>query len=269
MVQAIILVASLLIAANAASQPQPEAPQVKTEQKSKSAVNPQDNTNQKPSAACESSAPVPISVTCVQANPSETKSEKSSEEGSEYWPPLLGYRVKVTDSLLALFTLGVWWATWRLVRGADKTAKHELRAYVGVEHVHIEKGEVLASPHCGKIVIRNFGKTMAKDMQIWINGVMADGEVTDFPLGDRKSKTVVMPNESIGGLEHEIPVHSNTAAPIYLWGRIEYKDVFKIPHWTKFRFVNYKQDYFPGTGGGGISIGWAVKTSGEDSNDAN
>ena len=45
-------------------------------------------------------------------------------------------------------------------------------------------------------------------------------------------KTVVMPGEGIG-LQYKID--SRHYGPIYLWGRIEYMDVFDKPHWTDFR----------------------------------
>jgi hypothetical protein len=70
----------------------------------------------------------------------QVKTEKQtelSEEGTEFWPPLFGYRLKITDTLLVtvtflLFaaTLALWLATRRLVKSGENTAKRQLRAYI-------------------------------------------------------------------------------------------------------------------------------------------
>ena len=43
-------------------------------------------------------------------------------EPSEYWPVILGHKIKITDSLLALFTLGLWWSTSRLWAAGERQA---------------------------------------------------------------------------------------------------------------------------------------------------
>jgi hypothetical protein len=71
---------------------------------------------------------------------SEWNSHKGEDEGTEFWSPLSGYRIKITDSLLVIFTFGLfmatlylWRATMRLVTDAEKTAERQLRAYMTVE----------------------------------------------------------------------------------------------------------------------------------------
>jgi hypothetical protein len=39
---------------------------------------------------------------------------KKAEEGTEFWPPLFGHRIKITDSLLVAFTFGLTVFTWLL-----------------------------------------------------------------------------------------------------------------------------------------------------------
>jgi hypothetical protein len=107
---------------------------------------------------------------------------------------------------------------------------------------------------------------------ICINGIMTDKEIVHFPLddGDIKSTTVVLPNESLRGIEQALPNAIETVRDdsFYLWGIIYYTDVFGKPHWTKFRFRSYKRDHFLDEGTGGTTLGYAVKTTGKDSNDA-
>jgi hypothetical protein len=70
----------------------------------------------------------------------QVKTEKQtelSEEGTEFWPPLFGYRLKITDTLLVtvtflLFAL-LWRCGWQLggsVKSGENTAKRQLRAYI-------------------------------------------------------------------------------------------------------------------------------------------
>jgi hypothetical protein len=46
--------------------------------------------------------------------------------------------VKYGEWLLFLATMALFWATWRLVKGAEKTAERQLRAYVFVQPVGID-----------------------------------------------------------------------------------------------------------------------------------
>jgi hypothetical protein len=96
----------------------------------------------------------------------ETKDH--GEEGTEFWPPLYGYRLKITDTLIAGFTALLFWATWllwratrRLVSGADDTSRRQLRAYVSGSVFHISSFDVdeLA---IFKIRLENVGITPAR-----------------------------------------------------------------------------------------------------------
>ncbi len=56
---------------------------------------------------------------------------ESHDQGTEFWPPIWGTRIKITDSLIALFTFvlavvtgGLWIETLRLRLGADQQSKH-------------------------------------------------------------------------------------------------------------------------------------------------
>jgi hypothetical protein len=87
-----------------------------------------------------------VSVLCSQCSgswwvgfPSAIAQELPSQapQGTEFWPPLFGYRLKVTDTLLVtvtflLFaaTFALWWSTRRLVKSGENTAKRQLRAYI-------------------------------------------------------------------------------------------------------------------------------------------
>ena len=50
----------------------------------------------------------------------DTEKKSDEVEPSEYWPPFFGYKLKITDSLMALFTLGLLIATVKLWCSTDK-----------------------------------------------------------------------------------------------------------------------------------------------------
>jgi hypothetical protein len=67
--------------------------------------------------------------------------------------------VKYGEWLLFLATTALFWATWRLVTGAEKTAQRQLRAYVFVESgsiTHIDDDEGVPEVY---VTIKNFGQT--------------------------------------------------------------------------------------------------------------
>lgn len=84
---------------------------------------------------------VPLAAPGIIApNGNENRYKKSEQVGhgaSEFWPPLFGYRFKVTDTLMVwvtfllfIATVGLFRATKSLVSGAEKMSKQQLRAYL-------------------------------------------------------------------------------------------------------------------------------------------
>jgi hypothetical protein len=97
---------------------------------------PNESTNSKQTESQVISTVVPT----TQHNANE-----GAENGTEFWPSILGFRLKITDTLVALFTAALsiatfflWRATRNLVKGADDTAQRQLRAYVGIESIELK-----------------------------------------------------------------------------------------------------------------------------------
>ncbi|MGH6848084.1 MAG: hypothetical protein ACREC0_11800 [Methylocella sp.] len=69
--------------------------------------------------------------------------------------------------VLSLFTAALWWSTRRLVKGAEETAKRQLRAYVLVASAKLD----LPKPDTKEahMSFKNFGQTPAYNLRIWIN----------------------------------------------------------------------------------------------------
>jgi len=121
-------VASLGVAAHAQqSQPAPsEAPQINAQQEPDRPLKSESETTQPQERPRDVTVSIPQPITINLNQHGTQKAESGSEEGTEYWPVFLGLHLKITGSLLALFTLllviatGVLgWSTialWRVTR---------------------------------------------------------------------------------------------------------------------------------------------------------
>lgn len=254
----------------AQSNPPPPTP-------SKTGQKPEANTAQHNEAPAKDqrgteSLPLVIKVvppTTVEPESSKDHKETSDDTSAEWWLVYVTGVLCAITLALAFFTGWLWNATKKLVMGADRTAKHELRAYMGVDSIQIHQGWTIGSPNRGKLIIRNFGKTMAQNVRIYI--ASSHNDATDrFPVEDTNGHTVTMPGEGMY-FEESIPLKPNTTGQlmegrgnIYIWGRIDYIDVFQEPRWTTFRFVSDKVVSTPGPSG---YNGWSAKHC-EEGNDA-
>jgi hypothetical protein len=110
----------------------------------------------------QSDAPVAVAA--------QSKGEERTSEASEY-VILFRLRLKITDlaliffnALLFLATLLLWWHTRKLVHGAERTARQQLRAYVFPSKPRIV-GLFTDAPMMA-CEVRNFGTTPAYEMRI-------------------------------------------------------------------------------------------------------
>jgi hypothetical protein len=169
--------------------------------------------------------------------------------GTEFWPPLFGYRLKVTDTLIAVFTAALFIATWllwlatkTLVRGAEWTAERQLRAYVYFKETKVDYIN-------WKITYRidNFGQTPAHKIRLLAIAKVVDwkdGRPSEIPIPDRVETIGSMaPNGDF--FEFEIEIDGSAAIDeitqgtkaIYLTGNIVYETVFdKALRITNFRY---------------------------------
>jgi hypothetical protein len=187
----------------------------------------------------------------------------AEKEGTEFWPPLLGYRLKITDTLVAAFTallffatLALWWSTRSLVRGAEETAQRQLRAYVFVETAsitHVDDNEGVPE---AIVTIKNFGQTPAYRLvnltslalcrypapphiasameQDMLAGITAS---TDMGPGHFQHAPV---SNGIGRsfTEDEMQGLASGKYVIYVYGRVRYVDAFGNKQLTKYRFMS-------------------------------
>lgn len=176
--------------------------------------------------------------------------------------------VKYGEWLLFAATMGLWWATWRLVKSAEKTAERQLRAYVG-----LERGTVANLTGSGAVVatlaFKNAGQTPAYKLYTW--GGMSvrpyPGPSSNLiPKHDPAliRETLILPSATFFRTEKgDIPENVKAdivagRATLFVYGQIHYEDAFR-----RTRFVYFR--YFCGGGHpnsitheSGVAVGWLV-----------
>jgi heme exporter protein D len=133
LVSLLVIVAGLL---HALKQHPPYAPQINSQQQANATFEGQQNTEGGSQSAAK---------TNEQHGGKHT--EQGDNEGTEFWPALLGVRLKITDSLLAAFTLGLLIFTGLLWKSTDKLWKATIRT------LQISQQEFI-STHRPRITVR-------------------------------------------------------------------------------------------------------------------
>jgi hypothetical protein len=146
-------------------------------------------------------------------------------------------------ALLALATGFLWLATRDLVKGAEETAKKQLRAYVIPFKGDVQRFGI-SEPPKASVRIRNAGQTPAYRMTAWVKIAKGNLSGNDFSTPD-----IPLHPDILGpGMERSIeasalrPLTSEERAAVvqgtetvYVFGEIRYWDAFNIEHTSKFR----------------------------------
>jgi hypothetical protein len=210
-----------------------------------------------------------------QELPSQTpqvKTEKQSElseEGTEFWPPLFGHRLKVTDTLLVtvtflLFaaTLALWWSTRRLVKSGENTAKRQLRAYIVATIKGCDVPETSDGIFTFHLAIKNTGQTPAHELKVISRTDIFDYPFTEdfdfsIPNMDNPSVSLLGAQEVTGSESRSEPMTSeswrhilnkNSGKRLCTYGTIRYHDIFEDPQHTNVCFVHSVEVRDPETG---------------------
>jgi hypothetical protein len=197
----------------------------------------------------------------LQEEHHRTGGPNSEEEGTEFWPPVFGYKLKVTDTLVAAFTgllffatIALYAATKNLVKSSERTARRQLRSYVFIEGATLYDGSTLETPDPKRfnepgvtMAFKNVGQTPAYDSITW-------AKIEVLPVdSDRLLKVPRMKFEYYRHLgpngvtqkgiwlgkkltPQEIEDIRAKKSAIYLFGRIQYRDCFRQKHFANFRF---------------------------------
>jgi hypothetical protein len=201
-----------------------------------------------------------------QENSDETKSpinargnhnaEHGGDEASEYWT-LLGRKLKITDTLLVLFTFTLWWSTNGLVKEAKESSTRQLRAYVHPSTPQIEwkafnRSGAPWGNDTGWVFTHgweNFGSTPAHDVMMHISWDTYSSFNGDLPPG---FDFVDIGSQGSGGrligpkgkvLTEHLQIESNILEAVqmghvrlFMWGWLSYRDSFKNTPVRKTQF---------------------------------
>jgi hypothetical protein len=195
----------------------------------------------------------------------QSETEHGEEEGTEFWPPLAGYRLKITDTLVAAFTallffatVALWLATRNLVKGAESTARKQLRAYVWVKIVKFDFPQAAVQgtiPNSLIIQMENNGASPAYDVGIWISWESVPFK-TSLPKDFAYPQKTYEPPPHVARTDSRLPLapqrfasnqhtfnseeisliadSTNRRISLYLYGEIAYRDTFGERHRTPF-----------------------------------
>jgi hypothetical protein len=145
----------------------------------------------------------------------------------------------VITFFLAIFTGGLWYHTYKLVRGAEDAAKIELRAYIGIKDIADEKEGF-------RITYRNGGLTPAKKVFIRA-GYKVDGPGLTKEEIIKRADSFLYRDDIFGIASKDvdrsfvIPIAHDSwpsmrIVDTHVNGIINYKDVFGEKHGVVFQF---------------------------------
>ena len=150
----------------------------------------------------------------------------------------------VATVILGGVTWKLWQVTGKLVKGADDTARRQLRAYVHIDEATIKSTKFAECPII-TLIAKNFGKTPAYRVE-WRTGFEFFSSLKEddlpapiterghAPLGPTASVIRVEQWRDSFGEETIRQMKTGTGA-LYVWGILKYKDAFDDPHTTAYR----------------------------------
>ena len=146
--------------------------------------------------------------------------------------------------ILAFSTIFLWVATRDLVESAERTAKRQLRAYVGVDEVSIKVVERDKKPFI-YVRIKNYGQTPAYSLRYWADIIIAPTFPDQSAFKDRTwcGESVLDPGSVFGIysqktdalLPDEADAIGRDTKRIYFMARIVYRDAFGKKRHTDIR----------------------------------
>jgi hypothetical protein len=150
--------------------------------------------------------------------------------------------------VLALGTVALWAATRRLVRDARDTSRRQLRAYVGIHggvaRLVLIQENVMAVD--ASVDFKNWGQTPGYDFRTAIHVDVQPVDAIPFtdysePIKGTKGQSIIGPDGTANTgrskivTADELTAIGNGSKTIFVWGRIDYTDAFKIPRHFIYR----------------------------------
>lgn len=248
-----LLILLILWPAHVLSQQIPDS--TKTAERPENVI-PQHQKNEATKQEELSTPPHVIESKSVEQKSASATDKKEDEKKCEFTNRLTTDPIYLLTFFLVAATFGLWWATHRLVTGSENTAKRQLRAYVfvsladGEKMFHDDKSGCLSAP----LIIKNYGQTPAYKMKcnVFI-GILKKplSEQLDPPNYDNGSIGCLASGQVVRQYptlprKIDIPERNlilNGTHAIYVWGYLEYMDIFKSTQRVQFRMYSTGEDF--------------------------
>lgn len=230
--------------------------EIQTKQQSEINLKGEGQPNKQKNIANESPSTLPLTPTNGLQKNSQNEGNYRAKEGTEFCI-LFGYRLKITDFLMILFTIALAFFSGLLAfvtYWQYQLSKKTRRAFVFLKRMDFEpimlrrglqgnqEGQMWLFSPCWQ----NSGDTPTKNLTISINNAVFDYEIHkefDFHYDNIKDiPTVIGPKAEIifGAFAKPFytsiePLQGSQISNLYIWGEAKYNDVFsKKIHCTRF-----------------------------------
>lgn len=220
---------------------------------------PAKGSNEKAAKNDGASKLLPALVAQAISKPENEKSEANGAAEHDWYDTFLDHPTELLlvlfSGLLVLYTARLWDATSKLVEGAADTAKRQLRAYVALKTIEHDPAVVTGTDRGIKIRVENYGATTAHHVSI-IQTCFEEAQPDTYrhpptTKADKLANQMLHPRQAFN---HFVPSSKGTECvdrvidvclhqfrPFYVYGRIDYMDIYKR-WWTTF----FCEQYDPG-----------------------
>lgn len=241
-----------------------QAPQITTEQKSKSSLETKTDIDKTKQATTKFSVIVKENKSPEQKYNSKNNRQESANQGAEFCI-FSGYRFRITDLALVVFTFvlaictaGLWFVTWRAMVSTQ-------RSFVFLKDIEFNEIRTRGDYKVTKWKLlprwENSGDTQTKKLTISIGCIILYEELPDdfnFPyiscneiphinaistipimIGPKANiltEYIEVPETDMEVLDHFTQPDMHNFHKIYVWGEAKYKDIFWFTkqHTTQF-----------------------------------
>jgi hypothetical protein len=150
---------------------------------------------------------------------------------------------------IAAFTLTLWQSTNKLWLAGERHSERELRAYVFVDGGQFDYSSTHEAFR-GHLVIKNYGKTPAYDLEVFASVRVFEPDVPIFDFAqlhpEKSARTPLGPGAEIN-IDRTIRARPNDLQEvidrekaIFMWGKASYRDAFGNGETLEFRCVNMR-----------------------------
>jgi hypothetical protein len=219
---------------------------------------------------CASIPPISINVSPTQTLRPDSAQKKEKERAETGWEETTA-RWTVVLAFATVLLAGV--ALWQRF-DLDRNSKKQLRAYLSATPQDIKfLGDDWIQAY---VEIENTGSTPALEVQNWTDwNIRVPDDNRNFPLPTMPGhgKRPIAPRAKWNlGFERKLTKEELAALQIkmtriFVWGRVEYRDIFGKRQWLTFRFQNIGTVYATDDKGQRVQLGWSLYAE-PDGNDA-